>query len=248
MLLVVAVSYLIGNWLKSRAEKKAQSKESERKEANASPESSVQPPQPGQTSAASPAPASSHTGELPRVTGIRHWSTPDYTRVAIDVEAEVKFASQRIGHPERIFFDLRDTRLASTLVGKSFDVDDGLLKKIRVAQFQPGRTRVVLEVDDLSKYNAFLLPNPYRLIIDIHGRDDHGKNGRGRARSQKEAAEVASTGDVEAGPRAGSGSDPEAAAADPKRDAPAETKTPVTPEAANNEGASDGEAGTELAD
>ena len=84
------------------------------------------------------------------MTGIRHWSTPDYTRVAIDLESEVKFGSQRIASPDRIFFDLRDTKLASTLVGKSFDVDDGFLKKIRVAQFQPGRTRVVLEVDNLS--------------------------------------------------------------------------------------------------
>ena len=117
------------------------------------------------------------SGSLPRVTGIRHWSTPDYTRVAIDLEGEVKFGSMRIDNPDRIFFDLRDTKLASTLVGKSFDVDDGFLKKIRVAQFKPGRTRVVLEVDDLSDYDAFLLPNPYRLIIDIHGKDK-GKNAR----------------------------------------------------------------------
>ena len=107
---------------------------------------------------------------LPRITGVRHWSTPDYTRVAIDVEQEVKFDSQRIAHPDRIFFDLRDTKLASTLVGKTFDVDDGFLKKIRVAEFKPGRTRIVLEVDDLSSYDAFLLPDPYRLIIDIHGK------------------------------------------------------------------------------
>ena len=40
--------------------------------------------------------------------------------------------------------------LASTLAGKTFDVDDGFLKKIRVAQFQPGKTRIVLEVNDLS--------------------------------------------------------------------------------------------------
>ena len=57
-------------------------------------------------------------GSLPRVTGIRHWSTPDYTRVAIDVESDVKFSSQRIDSPARIFFDLRDTKLASTLVGQ----------------------------------------------------------------------------------------------------------------------------------
>ncbi len=122
--------------------------------------------------------ASGPSKRLPRVTGIRHWSTPDYTRVAIDLENEIKFGSQRIANPDRIFFDLRDTKLASTLVGKSFDVDDGFLKKIRVAQFQPGRTRVVLEVADLSDYEAFLLPNPYRLIIDIHGKNNGKNTGR----------------------------------------------------------------------
>ena len=116
--------------------------------------------------------ASARRSALPRVTGVRHWSTPDYTRVAIDVEQEVKFGSQRISHPDRIFFDLCDTKLASTLVGKTFDVDDGFLKKIRVAEFQPGRTRIVLEVDDLASYDAFLLPDPYRLIIDIHGKQN----------------------------------------------------------------------------
>jgi N-acetylmuramoyl-L-alanine amidase len=112
---------------------------------------------------------------LPMVTGIRHWSTPDYTRVAIDLDREVKYEVGRVPDPDRIFFDLPDTKLASVLVGKSFDVEDGFLKKIRVAQYQPGYTRVVLEVADVSDYSAFLLPNPYRLIIDIHGRQPHSK-------------------------------------------------------------------------
>ena len=33
-----------------------------------------------------------------------------------------------------------------------------------------GPILVVLEVDDVTEYSAFLLPNPYRLIIDIHGK------------------------------------------------------------------------------
>jgi len=107
---------------------------------------------------------------LPLVTGIRHWSTPDYTRVAIDLEQEVKYEAGRIPNPDRIFFDLQDTKLASTLVGKTFEVSDGFLRRVRVAQFQKGMVRVVLEVDDVSDYSAFLLPNPYRLIVDIHGR------------------------------------------------------------------------------
>jgi N-acetylmuramoyl-L-alanine amidase len=122
--------------------------------------------------------ARSRSGQLPRVTGIRHWSTPDYTRVAIDLEGDAKFSSQRIATPSRIFFDLNGTKLASTLVGKTFDVDDGFLRKVRVAQFAPGRTRVVLEVDNLSQYDAFLLPNPYRLIIDIHGKHWNPKQRR----------------------------------------------------------------------
>jgi N-acetylmuramoyl-L-alanine amidase len=150
---------------------------------------------------AAPESSGPHTARTARVTGIRHWSTPDYTRVAIDLENDIKFASQRISHPDRIFFDLSETRLASTLVGKSFDVDDGFLKKIRVAQFQPGRARVVLEVANLSDYDAFLLPNPYRLIIDIHGKNNR-KNMH--AKLLKDSAAMA---DVEAPPTAGSGTE-----------------------------------------
>ena len=107
---------------------------------------------------------------LPLLTSIRHWSTPDYTRVAIDLEQEVKYEAGRVPNPDRIFFDLHGAKLAADLVGKSFDVDDGFLHKIRVAQFKPNLARVVLDVDDVAEYSAFLLPNPYRLIIDIHGK------------------------------------------------------------------------------
>ncbi|HKI00053.1 MAG TPA: N-acetylmuramoyl-L-alanine amidase [Candidatus Sulfotelmatobacter sp.] len=195
---------------KDTADKNRGSKDSAAKDSDASGDAAVAESQ------------ARHASHLPRVTGIRHWSTPDYTRVAIDLENEVKFVSQRIADPDRIFFDLRDTKLASTLVGKSFDVDDGFLKKIRVAQFQPGRTRVVLEVDDLSDYEAFLLPNPYRLIIDIHGKDIHGKDGkvaRGKA--------PPTTADVEAAPKAGKAADgdedvaPKSTAASAKPDASA---------------------------
>ncbi len=184
---------------KATADRNKTAKDSPAKDAAAHVEAKAD----SKTDAAAPESFEPHSGRLPRVTGIRHWSTPDYTRVAIDLESEIKFGSQRIAHPDRIFFDLRDTKLASTLVGKSFDVDDGFLKKIRVAQFQPGRTRVVLEVDDLSDYEAFLLPNPYRLIIDIHGKAIPGKDGKmAHAKLPKDAATA--TADVEAPPKAGS--------------------------------------------
>ncbi len=114
--------------------------------------------------------ASKRRHGLAQVTGIRHWSTPTYTRVAIDLGDDVTYEAARVPHPDRIYFDLHGTRLAPELVGKSFTVtDDGFLKRVRAAQFTNDMTRVVLDVNDVTEYSAFLLPNPYRLIIDIHG-------------------------------------------------------------------------------
>ncbi len=110
-------------------------------------------------------------GPPAQVSGIRHWSTPDYTRVVIDLGDNVTYEAARVPNPDRIFFDLHGTRLAGELVGKNFTVtDDGFLKRIRAAQYNDHVTRVVLDVNDVTEYSAFLLPNPYRLIIDIHGR------------------------------------------------------------------------------
>ena len=117
------------------------------------------------------APDASHRGKLPLVTGIRHWSTPDYTRIAVDLEQEVEYEVGRVAGPDRIFFDLHGTKLAPSLMpGKEYAVEDGLLKKVRVAQFQLDATRIVLDLGDVADYQAFLLPNPYRLIVDIHGK------------------------------------------------------------------------------
>jgi N-acetylmuramoyl-L-alanine amidase len=105
------------------------------------------------------------------VSGIRHWSTPSYTRVAIDLGDAVEYQAARVENPDRIFFDLHHARLAQQLVGKSFAVtDDGFLTRIRAAQFSGDVTRVVLDVHQVGEYSAFLLPNPYRLIIDIHAK------------------------------------------------------------------------------
>jgi N-acetylmuramoyl-L-alanine amidase len=115
--------------------------------------------------------AAKRIGKRAAVTGIRHWSTATYTRVAIDLGDNVTYEAARVPNPDRIYFDLHGTRLAPELVGKSFAVtDDGFLKKVRAAQYSDDVTRVVLDVNDVTEYSAFLLPNPYRLIIDIHGK------------------------------------------------------------------------------
>jgi N-acetylmuramoyl-L-alanine amidase len=114
-------------------------------------------------------------GRAPLVTSIRYWSTPVYTRVAIDLQDEVRYQAARVPNPDRIFFDLYGAHLSPELIGKSVQVtDDGFLTRIRAAQFSNDISRIVLDVNNVTEYSAFFLPNPPRLIIDVHGAPAHG--------------------------------------------------------------------------
>jgi N-acetylmuramoyl-L-alanine amidase len=125
---------------------------------------------PGEDARIMNAPPPPRRGRLPLITGIRHWSTPNYTRVAIDLQQEVRYQAARVSNPDRIFFDLSGTRLSPELSGRAVEVtDDGFLTRIRAAQSSPNTTRVVLDVNSVSDYSAFFLQNPPRLIIDVHG-------------------------------------------------------------------------------
>ncbi len=112
---------------------------------------------------------SGEAGARVQVRNIRYWNAKNYTRVVLDLESEVEFQKGRVANPDRIFFDLFNTEVSTVLSGKSFDVEDGLLNRIRVAENRSGVTRVVLEVTGAEDYSVFSLPNPFRLVVDIRG-------------------------------------------------------------------------------
>ncbi|HTA25808.1 MAG TPA: N-acetylmuramoyl-L-alanine amidase [Terriglobales bacterium] len=107
------------------------------------------------------------SGERPEVTGLRHWSSADSSTVVIDLQDQVQYEAHRLSHPERIYLDLPDTRLVSSLLNKTIDVGDALLQRVRVAQPTHGVTRVVLETKGASNFSVSLEPNPYRLVIEL---------------------------------------------------------------------------------
>ena len=98
---------------------------------------------------------------------IRTWNSPNATRVVVTFDGTIKYDAARIASPERVYFDISKARLTPA-VAKSLDVSGGLLKSVRVAPNKPGVVRVVLDVDGAKDYSAFLLSNPYRLVIDVH--------------------------------------------------------------------------------
>ena len=112
---------------------------------------------------------SADSGNRVPVTDIRQWVTPDFTRVVINLDAEVKYNVGRLTSPSRIYLDFYDAKINRALARKTMDSDGGAVKRIRAAQHKPDITRVVLDVVKAADYSISELPNPYRLIIDVLG-------------------------------------------------------------------------------
>jgi len=125
---------------------------------------------------------------IARVTGVRTWNAENYTRVVINLGDSIKYRATRIGNPDRIFFDLRDAKLDPGVTQKTIEVESGFLKSIRLGQNKDGVVRIVLDVDTVKQYSAYLLQNPYRLVIDVHGTDVHGTQRRTSEASNRAAA------------------------------------------------------------
>lgn len=111
---------------------------------------------------------SSIASEKIDVKGIRYWSSPDYTRVVVDLSGSVEFSTNRISDPDRVYFDLKNSILKKE-IKTTFPVGDGMLKAVRAGQFDLHTVRIVLDVEKITDLNTFILDNPARLVIDVHG-------------------------------------------------------------------------------
>jgi N-acetylmuramoyl-L-alanine amidase len=124
------------------------------------------------------------------VTGLRHWSTPQYTRIVVDVEDKISFSPRLLkkdpasNKPERLYLDLYPARLALKKMAP-LDIQDGLLRRARVGQFNSTTVRVVLDIESIKGYKVFFLENPFRLIVDVSGKEKTAEPVMGPGGSEK---------------------------------------------------------------
>ena len=104
---------------------------------------------------------------LPKITGLRHWASSDGSTVVIDMEDQVNYEVHRLVSPDRIYFDLHDTSLPRDLQGKTVDVGDRSLSRVRIAQPVAGVTRVVLDTRNGANFSVSMETSPYRLVVDL---------------------------------------------------------------------------------
>jgi N-acetylmuramoyl-L-alanine amidase len=123
----------------------------------------------GSDAASLTAVAEDRLAALPKVTGVRHWSSSMGSTVVIDMEDQAPYEVHRLMSPERIYFDLHDTVLPPELAGKTMDVGDVSLTRVRIAQPVAGVTRIVLDTKGGSNFSVSMESNPYRLVVELRG-------------------------------------------------------------------------------
>jgi len=102
------------------------------------------------------------------VTAVRYWTLNDATRVVIEATGDFEFTSDRVNAPDRIFFDVKGSRMRLGGRGPhTVTVGDHLLKQVRIAETQPGVTRVVFDLAEPVEFTASQLSNPSRLIVEL---------------------------------------------------------------------------------
>jgi N-acetylmuramoyl-L-alanine amidase/type II secretory pathway predicted ATPase ExeA len=106
---------------------------------------------------------------MPNVRAVQAFSMGRDAQVVVTLDEAVPFESARLDSPDRIYFDLHNSRLGAPVAPQIVPNDDGLLKWVRVAQNSDGVVRLVLDAEGAKDFSAKLLTEPYRLVIDVHG-------------------------------------------------------------------------------
>ena len=121
--------------------------------------------------------------QLTKVKNIRHWSTPNYTRVVVDLEGPVKYVSNLLEEdpskkkPRRLYIDLQRAYVGADMESP-ITIKDGLLQRARAGQFDKDTVRVVLDINSIGSYKIFRLHDPFRIVMDVRGtgrEDDRDK-------------------------------------------------------------------------
>jgi N-acetylmuramoyl-L-alanine amidase len=106
------------------------------------------------------------------VKDIRHWSTPNYTRVVIDLEGPVKYKHHLLKadpdrrKPRRLYLDLENSHVTAQ-VESPVSIKDGLLQRARAGQYNEDTVRVVLDAESIEGYKVFHLHDPFRIVMDV---------------------------------------------------------------------------------
>ena len=92
---------------------------------------------------------------------------PTGVRVLIELDTDVEYVQDQLANPPRVFLDLHNAQLASSVSRDALAAPDDVLRAIRIGTRPDKTTRVVMELAAEPRYTLIALYDPYRLILDF---------------------------------------------------------------------------------
>jgi N-acetylmuramoyl-L-alanine amidase len=108
------------------------------------------------------------------VKAARLWPSPEYSRIAIELDEAVTYKQFNLKNPERIVLDLEGVSPAATFTDIAARVapQDAYIASIRVGLNRPGVTRMVVELKTAVRPQVFTLKPMgdygHRLVMDLY--------------------------------------------------------------------------------
>ena len=108
------------------------------------------------------------------ILAVRIWPAADYTRVAIEHTAPLKYTHFIVKDPERLVVDLEGVEFNNVLDGLANKVapNDPNIKLLRAGRYKPGVVRLVMELKGEANPQVFVLPPVggygHRLVLDVY--------------------------------------------------------------------------------
>ncbi|PYQ33572.1 MAG: hypothetical protein DMF57_09060 [Acidobacteria bacterium] len=89
--------------------------------------------------------------------------TPSALEVQLDTDGYINYKAFKLEKPSRLVIDLNGIR--DRVARKTIEVNDPVVKRIRVAQFKPDVTRVVLDLDGKADYKVLATGDHLRIAF-----------------------------------------------------------------------------------
>ena len=108
------------------------------------------------------------------VVAARLWPSPEYTRLTLETRREIKYSLFSVADPERLVLDLEGVDFGEALASLPghLRAEDPFIAQLRAGRNRPGVVRVVLELKNVVRAQAFTLrpiaQYGHRLVLDLY--------------------------------------------------------------------------------
>lgn len=103
-----------------------------------------------------------------QVKDIRYYELSQGLRVVIETSGVTEFIKGELKNPERLFFDIKNAALSKE-IKKEYLVNDPIVNKIRIGQFDINTVRIVFDLKKSGyEFKIIQLEDPFRIVIDIY--------------------------------------------------------------------------------